>query len=119
MDSYAGGIATGYSFNEKQLDIAEERISQLETLSNELRAEDFHELMFIYELRERLTVCKSVIAHLKARRETRWAGFSYNLDYPEKDNGFGDVFINSRLENGNIKVILRDISKRQVRDDER
>lgn len=119
MDSYAGGIATGYSFNEKQLDMAEERISRLETLSNELRAEDFHELMFIYELRERLTVCRSVIAHLRARRETRWAGFSHNLDHKEKDEKFGKLFVNSRLENGEIKIILRDISKRQVRDDER
>lgn len=119
MDSYAGGIGTGYSFNEKQLDIAEERISRLETLSNELRAEDFHELMFIYELRERLTVCESVIAHLRARRETRWAGFSHNLDHKEKDEKFGKLFVNSRLENGEIKIILRDISKRQVRDDER
>lgn len=118
MDSYAGGIGTGYSFNEKQLDIAEERISRLETLSNELRAEDFHELMFIYELRERLTVCKSVIAHLRARRETRWAGFSRNLDHKEKDEKFGKLFVNSRLESGKIKIILRDISKRQVWDDE-
>lgn len=42
--------------------------------------------MYICELKERLTVCKSVIAHLRARKETRWHSFAENLDYPEKDD---------------------------------
>ena len=67
MDSYAGGIKTNYRFNEKQLDIADYKIKQLEGLSENLHAEDFQELMYIYELRERLTVCRSVIAQLKER----------------------------------------------------
>ena len=86
MDSYAGGIKTNYRFNEKQLDIADCKIRQLETLTDDLYAEDFQELMYICELKERLTVCKSVIAHLRARKETRWHSFAENLDYPEKDD---------------------------------
>lgn len=86
MDSYAGGIKTNYRFNEKQLDIAEHKIKQLIKLSDDLHAGDFQELMYIYELRERLTVCVSVIAHLRARRETRWHSFAENLDYPNKDD---------------------------------
>lgn len=109
MDSYAGGIKTNYRFNEKQLDIADCKIRQLETLTDDLCAEDFQELMYICELKERLTVCKSVIAHLRARKETRWHSFAENLDYPEKDDRNFNKYVNSRLENGEIKIIIRDL----------
>jgi adenylylsulfate reductase subunit A len=111
MDSYAGGIKTNYRFNGKQLDIADYKIQQLETLTENLHADDFQELMYIYELRERLTVCRSVIAHLKARQETRWHSFAENLDYPEKDDVNWKKYVNSRLENGEIKIILRDVEE--------
>ena len=109
MDSYAGGIKTNYRFNEKQLDIADCKIRQFETLTDDLYAEDFQELMYICELKERLTVCKSVIAHLRARKETRWHSFAENLDYPEKDDRNFNKYVNSRLENGEIKIIIRDL----------
>ena len=109
MDAYAGGIKTNYRFNEKQLAIADEKIVQLMQLSDTLHAADFQELMYIYELRERLVVCRSVIAHLGARKETRWHSFAENLDYPQKDDANWKCYVNSRLENGNIQVILRDL----------
>lgn len=109
MDSYAGGIKTNYRFNEKQLEIADYKIKQLMELSKDLYAEDFQELMYIYELRERLTVCRSVIAHLKARKETRWHSFAENLDYPEKDNKHWNKYVNSILEDGEIKIITREL----------
>lgn len=109
MDSYAGGIKTNYRFNEKQLEIADYKIKQLMELSKDLYAEDFQELMYIYELRERLTVCRSVIAHLKARKETRWHSFAENLDYPERDNEHWNKYVNSILEDGEIKIITREL----------
>ena len=109
MDSYAGGIKTNYRFNEKQLEIADTKILQIYQLSEKLHAEDFQELMYICELKERLTVCKSVIAHLRARKETRWHSFAENLDYPEKDDKNFNKYVNSRLENGEIKIIIRDL----------
>lgn len=111
MDSYAGGIKTGYRYNESQLAVAERKIGQLITLSDQLRAADNQELMYIYELKERLTVCRSVIAHLRARKETRWHSFAENLDYPKKSKIYGRKFVNSVLENGEIKIILRDINE--------
>ncbi len=114
MDHYAGGIGANYRYNEKQLAIAEERISQLETLSDTLSAANMHELMRIYELRERLTVCKSLIGHLRARKETRWHCFAEHLDYPERDDANYLCYINSKLENGRIKIIRR----RLVREEE-
>ena len=109
MDSYAGGIKTNYRFNEKQLDIADYKIKQLMSLVSTLYAEDFQELMYIYELKERLTICRSVIAHLRARKETRWHSFAENLDYPNKDEKNFNKYVNSRLENGEIKIIIRDL----------
>ena len=109
MDEYAGGIKTNYRFNEKQLNIAEEKIKQIEELSDDLTADDFQELMYIYELRERLTVCKSVIAHLRARKETRWHSFAENLDYPERDTKNFNKYVNSVTVNGDTKIILRDL----------
>ena len=114
MDNYAGGISTHYQFNEKQLALAEEKIRQLIELAEDLSASDMHELMFIYELKERLTVCLSVIAHLGARRETRWHSFAENLDYPEK-SGEWLRYVNSKMENGELKIIFRDLVGREER----
>jgi adenylylsulfate reductase subunit A len=109
MDSYAGGIKTNYRFNEKQLDIAQDKIKRIYSLSENLYASDFQELMYIYELRERLILCQSVIAHLKARKETRWHSFAENLNYPERDDINWKKYVNSRLENGEIKIIFRNL----------
>ena len=110
MDSYAGGIKTNYRFSEKTLGEADRRIVQLQKLSDSLHADDAQELMYIYELRERLTVCRTVIAHLKARHETRWHCFAENTDYPERDDERWNVFVNSRFVNGRTEIILRRVS---------
>lgn len=110
MDTYAGGIGSHYQFNEKQLSLAEEKINQIEQLAEGLAAEDMHELMFVYELKERLTVCKVLIAHLRARKETRWHSFAENLDYPEKSEEWLK-YVNSKMENGKVKMIFRELVK--------
>ena len=114
MDNYAGGISNHYQFNEKQLALADEKIRQLITLAEDLCASDMHELMFIYELKERLTVCLSVIAHLGARKETRWHSFAENLDYPEKSDAWMR-YVNSKMEDGELKIIFRDLVGREER----
>ena len=108
MDNYAGGISTHYQFNGRQLALADEKIRQLIELTDELNAIDMHELMFIYELKERLLVCLSVIAHLKARKETRWHSFAENLDYPEKSDEWLK-YVNSKLVDGQLQIIYRDL----------
>lgn len=108
MDTYAGGIGSHYQFNEKQLALADEKIDQLCKLSETLHADDMHELLFVYELRERLLVCKSVIAHLRARKETRWHSFAENLDYPQKSDAWLK-YVNSKLVDGKLEMIYRDL----------
>ena len=110
MDEYAGGISTNYRFNEKQLDLAKEKIDHIIDLTESLGAKNMHELMFIYELKERLLVCLALLAHLKSRKETRWHTFNENLDYPNTDSKF-DCYINSVLQNGEIKTFTRPLVK--------
>lgn len=111
MDAYAGGIGTNYRYNEKQLNIAEEKIDQLLALTKDLTAKDTDDLLHIYEVKERLVVCKSVIAHLKARKETRWRGFGQNMDYPGTKEEWNRKAVNSVYENGKIKILLRDLAQ--------
>lgn len=112
MDEYAGGISTHYQFNEKQLALAKEKIEKIEKLAENVNAGDMHELMFVYELKERLAVCKSVIAHLFARKETRWHSFDENLDYPKK-SGDWLKYVNSKMEDGKITVFTRKLVGRE------
>ena len=114
MDNYAGGISTHYQFNGKQLELAKEKINHLIELTDDLYAADMHELMFIYELKERLTVCLSVIAHLGARKETRWHSFAENLDYPDKSDDWMK-YVNSKYENGQLHMIYRELVGREAR----
>ena len=86
------------------------QIEKIEKLAENVNAGDMHELMFVYELKERLTVCLTVIAHLRARKETRWHSFAENLDYPEKSDEWLR-YVNSRLVDGRIEMIYRDLMK--------
>lgn len=108
MDTYAGGIGSHYQFNEKQLELAKQKIEQIITLSGNVSAADYHVLMFVYELKERLTVCQVLIEHLKARKETRWHSFAENLDYPDKSDEWLK-YVNTRKNGDNIEVIFRNL----------
>lgn len=110
MDEYAGGIHTDYRYNRSRLTLADEKIEHLESLLPQLAADGPYGLLKIYELRERLTVCCALIAHLLARRETRWHTFGENADYPEQSPE-GLCYINSRFENGAFHIYRRPLIK--------
>ncbi|MBC2723895.1 adenylyl-sulfate reductase subunit alpha [Desulfosporosinus sp.] len=112
MDEYAGGISAGYMVNMDKLFIAREQIKILLDRSTFLRANDMHELVFIYEVIDRLYVCQVVIEHLIARKETRWHCYNENADYPKKDDEHFFRYVNSRYGNGNIEIIFREIVKK-------
>lgn len=112
MDRYAGGISANYGYREEDLREADRRIAELSIRGSHLAARDMHELLFIYELRERLVVCRTLIAHLLARKETRWHIFGENLDYPLRDGR--DYFVNSRWTDGAAEIIFRDMIRGEV-----
>lgn len=110
MDQYAGGISANYKYSQKQLDIAAEKINILTDLCEKLCARDMAGLLRVYELKERLVVCKSVIEHMRARKETRWRGFGEYADFPKK-SGTWKRYVNSRMEDGKIHIFYRDLIK--------
>ena len=113
MDEYAGGISACYQYSEKQLHLADEKIDRLLELAEQAGASDMHELLFVYELKDRLLVCKTLIAHLISRKETRWHCFNENLDYPEPDENYFR-YVNSRMEDGKIQILFRDIVEEDI-----
>jgi adenylylsulfate reductase subunit A len=111
MDDYAGGISSSYVINYNKLVIAGNKINELLELTKELKANDLHELLFIYEVIDRLYVCKVLIEHLKARKETRWHSFQEYADYKEKDDVNWLKYVNSVFVDGEVKIIYRDLTK--------
>ncbi|MBD7911321.1 adenylyl-sulfate reductase subunit alpha [Clostridium cibarium] len=108
MDKYAGGISSSYQFNEKQLELAKIKIDNIIKLAEDLKAKDMDDLLHIFELKERLVVCKVLIEHLKARKETRWHSFCENLDYPNKDDKYLK-YVNSVMKDGRVNIVFRDL----------
>ncbi|MDS0524776.1 adenylyl-sulfate reductase subunit alpha [Clostridium sp. SHJSY1] len=108
MDKYAGGISNNYQFNEKQLELADLKIDNIIELAENLKAEDIDDLIHIFELKERLVVCKVLIAHLRARKETRWHSFCENLDYPNNDDKYLK-YVNSVMQDGKVNILLRNL----------
>jgi adenylylsulfate reductase subunit A len=106
MDNYAGGIGQHYRYTAESLKIADYKIKEILITSEKLAAKTMRELLYIHELRERLVLCRQVIAHLAARKETRWHSFAEHTDYPERSEDY-DLYINSKFENGEIKVFTR------------
>lgn len=112
MDTYAGGIGTMYQYTTKQLERAQLEIERIKTLVPMLRVPTIRELVFIYELKNRLTICTVLIAHLLERQETRWHTFGEYLDYPKCDSN-GLCFINSKMVDGTVTMIRRPLVGRE------
>ena len=110
MDEYAGGIGRDYRYDTESLSEARRKIQALEREAKDLRASDMRGLLRIYELRDRLTVCKTLLSHMEARRETRWPGFGVRTDFPDKNSSFA-LHVNSRLIDGKIRVFYRKLAR--------
>lgn len=98
MDEYAGGSSQFYRVNEQQLDYALRHIKILQSQFKHLRAKDLHDLMQANETMDRVDVAEAVVHHLKARKETRWAGWQTRSDYPQRDDENFDCFVESRRD---------------------
>lgn len=110
MDEYAGGIHTFYEIHQQRLDIARRMLGQLKYDAAHLLARDFHELNLCSEVKERIEVAEVVLAHLAARKETRWPAYQTRIDYPERDDGKWLCFLNSVRDPGSAecRVFTRD-----------
>ena len=100
---------TDYQYNEERLVIGKKRIGELLGMIDELKAKDMFELKDIYEVRERLIVCQTLIEHLRARKETRWHSFGENTDYPEESNQWLKYVNSKRKPDGGTEIIFREL----------
>lgn len=114
MDEYAGGISSSYGYNKTKLDIAARRIEELLLIADTLKAGGTRELLSIFEVIDRLYVCKVVIRHLAAREETRWRCYQENTDYPQKDDKNWMKYVNSVFRNGKVEVVFRELVGRDT-----
>lgn len=109
MDEYAGGISTAYMYNQTKLAMAGKRIEELLLIVDTLKANSLRELLAIFEIIDRLYVCKVVIKHLEARQETRWRCYQENVDYPQKDDANWLKYVNSTYKDGKVELIFREL----------
>ena len=114
MDEYAGGIRTSYAMNEAALVMARQKLSELVDDLSRITAEDEHALMLAHEVADRVDVAQVLVAHLLARKETRWPGFQSRQDFPESDRRY-EHFINSvALASGEIRIIHRTLEGDEI-----
>jgi len=111
MDKYAGGISNKYRYNKKDLLKAEEIIDELLIVSYKLKTNKMFELMMIFEVIDRLYICKVLIQHLLSRKETRWHCYQENTDYPNKNKEYLK-YINSIYKDGKVHIIFRDLIRK-------
>lgn len=109
MDEYAGGISKAYMYNKTKLEIAAKRIEELFDIVDTLKANSLYDLLSIFEIIDRLYVCKVLIKHLESRKETRWRCYQENTDFPEKDDENWMKYINSVYKNGNVEILFRQL----------
>ncbi len=114
MDEYAGGIRTSYAMNEAGLLMARKKLEELSGDLPRIFAEDFHTLMLAHEVVDRVDVSRVLVAHLLARKETRWPGFQTRQDFPGHDRRY-EHFINSVVKNsGEIRIVHRSLEGAEI-----
>ncbi|ARE86931.1 adenylyl-sulfate reductase subunit alpha [Clostridium formicaceticum] len=109
MDEYAGGISKAYMYNKAKLEIAAKGIEELLDRINTLKANSLYDLLAIFEIIDRLYICKVLIKHLEARKETRWRCYQENTDFPKKDDENWMKYVNSVYKDGEIKILFRQL----------
>ena len=114
MDEYAGGISTGYMYNSTKLKIAAGRIEELLGIIQYIKADTLYDLLHIFEVIDRLHICKVLLDHLEARKETRWRCYQENGDYPDRDDQNWMKYVNSVYKNGSIQISYRDLVGRDI-----
>jgi adenylylsulfate reductase subunit A len=98
MDEYVAGVGSAYTTNEALMQIAVNKIQELKEDSKKMMARDLHELMRAWENYHRIFAGEAHLRHMQFRKETRYPGFYYNMDYNFVDEENWKCFVNSRID---------------------
>ena len=98
MDEYVAGVSTMYVTNVAMMEIAVDKLQELKLDSKKMMARDLHELMRAWENFHRIYAGEAHLRHMLFRKETRYPGFYYNMDYNFIDEENWKCFVNSRID---------------------
>jgi adenylylsulfate reductase subunit A len=107
MEEYAGGSTQNYETSRDKLLLARSYLEDLEHRSRDMSAGTPHALMRTHETADRIVLARLLVEHLLARRETRWPCYQTRLDYPLRNDLEFNVFINSCLKDGRMRMCKR------------
>ena len=100
MDEYVGGVSAAFTTNKPSLERALELLTFLREDSENLAAEDLHELMRCWENIHRTWQAESHTRTVLFREETRWPGYYFRADAPKMDDSDWKCFANCRWDPG-------------------
>jgi len=98
MDEYAAGISAQFTTNESHLQRALELLALLREDSENLAAEDLHELMRCWENVHRMWQAEAHVRTLLFRQETRWPGYYFRSDKPTMNEEEWLCFANCKYD---------------------
>jgi len=98
MDEYAAGISAQFTTNESQLQRALELLGILREDSENLGAEDLHELMRCWENVHRMWQAEAHVRTMMFRQETRWPGYYFRSDQPTMNEEEWLCFANCKYD---------------------
>jgi succinate dehydrogenase/fumarate reductase flavoprotein subunit len=90
----------GPARNEKSLNVALEKLQELETYFKDIRAQNYHELTRILEANEILQVAKMMCTASLARKETRFGVYHHRTDHPETKPEFDGQIVLWKTDRG-------------------
>jgi adenylylsulfate reductase subunit A len=114
MDEYVAGVGTYYRTNGKLLEMAESKLEMLKEDSLKMRAKDLHELLRAWENYHRIMAAEAHMKHIQFRKETRYPGFYYRMDYNFIDDENWKCFVNSRYDRNTKKWDLKKVPYKQI-----
>jgi len=111
MDEYAGGVTAQFTTSKPMLDRGLELLTFLKEDSDNLGAEDLHELMRCWENYHRMFQAEAHVRTILYREETRWPGYYYRADFPKLDEDNWKVFVNCSydVDKGTWEMMKRPI----------
>ena len=111
MDEYAGGVSTAFSTNKPYLERGLELLTFLKEDSENLAAENLHELMRCWENVHRMWQAEAHVRTILFREETRWPGYYFRADTPTMDDKNWKCFVNCKWDpkTGKWEMLKRDI----------
>ena len=95
MDEYAGGVTAQFKTSKANLEKCLELLTFLKEDSENLAAEDLHELMRCWENVQRMWQAEVHVHTILFREETRWPGYYFRTDFPTLDQDNWKCFVNA------------------------